>query len=546
MAYTSSTHAAGDHAHHDEKPKGITRWLFTTNHKDIGTLYLVFACIMFFVGGFMALIIRAELFQPGLQIVDPQLFNTMTTMHALIMIFGAVMPAWVGLANWMIPMQIGAPDMALPRMNNYSFWILPFAFTLLLSTLLTPSGGPAGGWTLYPPLSLQAGDGLPLTIFAIHMMGASSIMGAINVIVTIMNLRMKQMSLLHLPLFVWTWLITAYLLIAVMPVLAGAVTMLLTDHYFGTSFFSAAGGGDPVMFQHIFWFFGHPEVYILILPAFGIVSEIIPTFSRKPLFGYDAMVYAVASIAFLSFIVWAHHMFTVGMPLAGQLFFMLATMLIAVPTGVKVFNWTATMWKGSLSFEPPMLFALAFLFLFTIGGFSGLMLAIVPADFQYHDTYFVVAHFHYVLVPGAIFGIMAGVYYWLPKWTGHMYDMKLATWHFWLSAIFVNVLFFPQHFLGLAGMPRRIPDYATQFADWNMWSSIGAFGFGISQLLFPWIIYKCVKGGQKATEDVWEGSHGLEWLLPSPAPYHTWNEPPKVNFGEEPGEFDPHAAPAKH
>ncbi|HZF26264.1 MAG TPA: cbb3-type cytochrome c oxidase subunit I, partial [Steroidobacteraceae bacterium] len=364
------SHASDAHGHHDERPSGIKRWLFTTNHKDIGTLYLVFACIMFFVGGAFAMVIRAELFKPGLQIVDPGLFNEFTTLHALVMIFGAIMPAWVGLANWMIPMQIGAPDMALPRMNNYSFWILPFAFTLLLGSMFVPGGGPAGGWTLYPPLSLQAGNSLPMTVFAIHLMGASSIMGAINIIVTITNLRLKNMSLLHLPLFVWTWLITAYLLIAVMPVLAGAVTMLLTDHFFGTRFFSAAGGGDPVMFQHIFWFFGHPEVYILVLPAFGIVSEVIPAFSRKPLFGYDAMVYAVASIAFLSFIVWAHHMFTVGMPLAGELFFMFSTMLIAVPTGVKVFNWVATMWKGSMTFETPMLYALAFLFLFTLGGFS--------------------------------------------------------------------------------------------------------------------------------------------------------------------------------
>jgi len=350
------------------------------------------------------------------------------------------------------------------------------------------------------------------------------------VIVTIMNMRAPGMSLLKMPMFVWSWLITAYLLIAVMPVLAGAVTMLLTDHYFGTTFFEAAGGGDPVMFQHIFWFFGHPEVYIMILPAFGIVSEIIPTFARKKLFGYDSMVYAIASIAFLSFIVWAHHMFTVGMPLAGQLFFMLATMLIAVPTGVKVFNWTATMFKGSLSFEPPMLFALSFLFLFTIGGFSGLMLAIVPADFQYHDTYFVVAHFHYVLVPGAVFGIMAGVYYWLPKWTGHMYDMKLAKWHFWLSTIFVNVLFFPQHFLGLAGMPRRIPDYNTQFADWNMVSSIGAFGFGLSQLLFAYLIFSSIRGRANASDKVWDDAtpHGLEWTLSSPPPYHSFETAPEL------------------
>jgi cytochrome c oxidase subunit 1 len=524
------SHAAHDH-HDDHGPaKGIGRWLFTTNHKDIGTMYLVFSLVMFLIGGAMALVIRAELFMPGMQLVDPGFFNTMTTVHALIMVFGAVMPATVGLANWMIPMQIGAPDMALPRMNNFSFWLLVAAFSLLILSLFMPGGGPAAGWTLYPPLVLQTGDALPLAIFAIHLAGASSIMGAINIIVTIMNLRAPGMGLLKMPLFVWTWLITAYLLIAVMPVFAGAVTMLLTDHFFGTTFFAAAGGGDPVLYQHVFWFFGHPEVYIMILPAFGIVSEIIPTFSRKPLFGYDSMVYATASIAFLSFIVWAHHMFTVGMPLAGEMFFMLSTMLIAVPTGVKVFNWTATMWKGSMTFEPPMLFALAFLFLFTIGGFSGLMMAIAPVDFQYHDTYFIVAHFHYVLVPGAVFAIMAGVYYWLPKWTGHMYDMKLAKAHFWMSTIFVNVLFFPQHFLGLAGMPRRIPDYSTQFADWNMVSSIGAFGFGLSQLLFVYIIWKCARGGAPASAVVWDGARttSLEWTVPSPAPYHTFDEAPVV------------------
>jgi cytochrome c oxidase subunit 1 len=336
------------------------------------------------------------------------------------------------------------------------------------------------------------------------------------------------MTLMKMPLFVWTWLITAYLLIAVMPVLAGAVTMLLTDKYFGTSFFSAAGGGDPVMFQHIFWFFGHPEVYILILPAFGIISSIIPTFARKPLFGYASMVYATASIAFLSFIVWAHHMFTVGMPLAGELFFMYATMMIAVPTGVKVFNWVATMWRGAMTFETPMLFALAFVVLFTIGGFSGLMLAIAPADFQYHDTYFVVAHFHYVLVPGAVFSIMAAVYYWLPKWTGHMYDERLSRWHFWLSVIGINVLFFPQHFLGLAGMPRRIPDYALQFAEFNAISTVGAFIYGFSQLLFVYIVVKAVRGGSKATDQVWEGAKGLEWTLTSPPAYHTFETAPVI------------------
>src|SRR6201995_4021944 len=352
-------HAHDDHDHHGGPATGIKRWLFATNHKDIGTLYLVFSFTMAGVGAAFSGVIRTELAQPGLQFVQPYFFNQMTTLHALIMIFGAVMPAFVGLANWMIPLQVGAPDMALPRMNNFSFWILPFAFTLLLSTLFVPGGGPAGGWTMYPPLVLQGGNSLPLMIFAVHLMGASSIMGAINVIVTIMNMRAPGMTLLRMPLFVWSWLITAYLLIAVMPVLAGAVTMLLTDHFFGTSFFNAAGGGDPVMFEHIFWFFGHPEVYIMILPAFGIISETLPTFARKPLFGATSMIYAIASIAFLSFIVWGHHMFVDGMPMAAQLFFMMSTMLIAVPTGVKVFNWTATMWKGSITFEPPMLFALS-------------------------------------------------------------------------------------------------------------------------------------------------------------------------------------------
>ena len=517
-------------AHHDEHSSGIMRWITTTNHKDIGTLYLWFAMIMFFIGGLMALVIRAELFQPGLQFVDPQFFNSMTTMHALVMIFGVIMPAFTGLANWMIPMMIGGPDMALPRMNNWSFWILPFAFSMLLSTLWMDGGAPAGGWTLYPPLSLQTGDAFPFLIFSIHFMGLSSIMGAINIVATILNMRAPGMTLMKMSLFVWTWLITGFLLIAVMPVLAGGVTMLLTDKFFGTSFFNAAGGGDPVMFQHIFWFFGHPEVYILILPSFGVVSAIIPVFARKPLFGYSSMVYATASIAFLSFIVWAHHMFTVGMPLAGEVFFMFATMLIAVPTGVKVFNWVTTMWKGAMTFETPMLFAIGFIIMFTIGGFSGLMLAITPADFQYHDTYFVVAHFHYVLVPGSIFAIMAACYFWLPKWTGNMYPETLGKIHFWLSTFFVNLTFFPMHFVGLAGMPRRIPDYSLQFADYNMLATYGAFGFGFAQLLFLYIVIRTIRVGEKVTNEVWEGaeSEGLEWTLPSPPPYHTFNTPPEI------------------
>jgi cytochrome c oxidase subunit 1 len=341
-------------------------------------------------------------------------------------------------------------------------------------------------------------------------------------------MRAPGMTLMKMPLFVWTWLITAYLLIAVMPVLAGGITMLLTDKFFGTSFFNAAGGGDPVMFQHIFWFFGHPEVYILILPSFGVVSSIIPTFARKPLFGYASMVYATGSIAFLSFIVWAHHMFTVGMPLAGELFFMFATMLIAVPTGVKVFNWVATMWRGAMTFETPMLFALGFIVMFSIGGFSGLMLALAPVDFQYHDTYFVVAHFHYVLVPGSIFAIIASVYYWLPKWCGNMYSEGLGKAHFWLSTIFVNLTFFPMHFVGLAGMPRRIPDYALQFSDYNMIATVGAFGFGLSQLLFLYIVIAAIRGGKKATSQVWDNAEGLEWTIASPAPYHSFVTPPAI------------------
>jgi cytochrome c oxidase subunit I len=521
------TVAAPAHAH-DAPRSGVLRWITTTNHKDIGTLYLLFSLVMLFVGGAMAMVVRLELFKPGLQWVSPAFFNQMTTVHALIMVFGMIMPAFAGFANWMIPLLIGAPDMALPRLNNWSFWLLPFAAALLVLTLFLPGGGPASGWTLYPPLVLQTGQAFPFVIFAVHLLGISSILASINIIVTIMNLRAPGMTLLKMPMFAWTWLITAYLLIIAMPVLAGGVTMLLTDQFFGTSFFSAAGGGDPVMFQHIFWFFGHPEVYIIILPAFGIVSHIIPTFSRKPLFGYETMVYATASIAFLSMIVWAHHMFTTGMPLAGEMFFMLSTMLIAVPTGVKIFNWTATMWRGSLSFETPMLFALAFLFMFTLGGFSGLMLAIAPADFQYHDTYFVVAHFHYVLVAGALFAAFGGVYFWIPKWTGHMYDERLGKLHFWLTAIFTNVTFFPQHFLGLAGMPRRIPDYATQFAPFNAMSSIGAFGLGAAQLIFLWAVIKCIRGGVSASAQVWDGAVGLEWTVPSPAPRHTFDEPPHV------------------
>ncbi|WP_339673382.1 cytochrome c oxidase subunit I [Dasania marina] len=516
-------------AHHGPA-KGFTRWITTTNHKDIGTMYLWFSFSMFILGGAFAMIIRAELFQPGIQIVDPAFFNQMTTMHGLIMVFGAIMPAFVGLANWLIPMMIGAPDMALPRMNNWSFWILPPTFLMLVSTLFMEGGAPNFGWTFYAPLSTTyAPPSVTFFIFGVHLMGLSSIMGSINIIATVVNMRAPGMTYMKMPLFVWTWLITAFLLVAVMPVLAACVTMMLMDIHFGTSFFSAAGGGDPVLFQHVFWFFGHPEVYIIILPAFGVVSQIIPTFARKPLFGYDSMVYATASIAFLSFIVWVHHMYTVGVPVAGELFFMYATMLIAVPTGVKVFNWITTMWQGSMTFETPMLFCLGFVFLFTIGGFTGVMLSIAPVDFQYHDSYFVVAHFHYVMVAGAVFSMSAAVYYWLPKWTGKMYDEGMGKAHFWISFIGFNLTFFPQHFLGLAGMPRRIPDYALQFSDFNMMSSIGAFIYGASQILFLFNVLRTILAGKPAPEEkTWEGAEGLEWTLPSPAPYHTFTTPPNV------------------
>ncbi len=526
----SDAHGHGEHGdHHAHHPGGIMRWVMTTNHKDIGTLYLWFSFSMFMVGGVLALMLRAELFQPGMQLWRPEFFNQLTTMHGLIMVFGAIMPAFVGFANWQVPMMIGAPDMAFARMNLWSFWLLPPAATLLVASFFVPGGATAAGWTIYAPLSTQMGPGMDLGIFALHIMGASSIMGSINIVVTILNMRAPGMTLMKMPLFVWTWLITAYLLIAVMPVLAGAITMVLTDRHFGTSFFNAAGGGDPIMFQHIFWFFGHPEVYIMILPAFGIVSQVIPAFARKPLFGYSSMVYATSSIAILSFIVWAHHMYVVGMPTAGVLFFMYATVLIAVPTGVKVFNWLATMWRGSMTFETPMLWAVGFIFVFTMGGFTGLICALVPIDIQIQETYYVVAHFHYVLVAGSLFGIFSGIYFWLPKWTGKMYDETLGKWHFWTSIIFFNVAFFPMHFLGLAGMPRRIPDYNPMFADFNMWATIGAFGFGLSQLIFLAAVLKCIRNGEKAPQNPWEGADTLEWThLPSPAPYHSFETPPQV------------------
>jgi cytochrome c oxidase subunit 1 len=528
------SHAPEDH--HDHAPAGWRRWVYATNHKDIGTMYLLFAFTMLMVGGLLAMLIRAELFKPGLQFFQPEFFNQLTTMHGLIMVFGAIMPAFVGFANWMIPMQIGAADMAFARLNNFSFWLLIPAALMLMLSFFMPGGAPAAGWTLYAPLTLQMGPSMDMAIFALHIMGASSIMGSINIIVTVLNMRAPGMTLMKMPMFCWTWLITAYLLIAVMPVLAGAITMTLSDRHFGTTFFNPAGGGDPVMFQHIFWFFGHPEVYIMILPAFGIISQVIPAFARKKLFGYASMVYATSSIAILSFIVWAHHMFTTGMPVTGQLFFMYATMLIAVPTAVKIFNWIATMWQGSMTFETPMLFAVGFIFVFTMGGFTGLILALAPLDILMQDTYYVVAHFHYVLVAGSLFAMFSGFYYWSPKWTGVMYNETMGKWHFWLSLVFFNVTFFPMHFLGLAGMPRRYADYPMQFADFNALVSIGGFGFGLAQVFFLFaVLLPVMRGkGARASQRPWndpdgKGAEGLEWEVPSPAPFHTFETPPRLN-----------------
>lgn len=508
----------------------IVRWTCTTNHKDIGTLYLWFSLIMFFVAGSMALVMRAELSAPGLQFIDPNFYNQMVTLHGLVMIFGAIMPALAGFANWMIPLMIGAPDMAFPRLNNWSFWLLPVAFTLMLGTLFMPGGAPNMGWTFYAPLSTNYGP--PSTdymIVSIHLLGVSSILGSLNFIATIMTMRAPGMSYMRMPIFVWSWFVTAFLILSIMPVLAGTVTMMLTDRHFGTSFFNAAGGGDPVLFQHLFWFFGHPEVYVLAMPAFGIISEIIPTFSRKPLFGRESMIIAIGVICFFSFIVWVHHMFTSGVSFYVQVFFMATTMLVAVPTGVKVFNWIATMWQGALTFEAPMLFATGFIALFTFGGLSGVMLGIVPADYQYQDTYFVVGHFHYVIVTGVYYAIVAGAYYWYPKWTGYYYNETVATWHFWISTVSANMTFLPMQFLGLAGMPRRIPDYALHFADFNWIASVGGFAFGFGQLLLVYCMLEGFLAKRRASRQVWDGAKGLEWQVASPCPHHTFAIAPHVD-----------------
>lgn len=540
--------ATADHGVHSPKKKGFLYRLTTVNHKDIGMMYLVSALVAFFIGGAFAMFIRAELAAAGYQLINQPIdltvlgwhittlnfsadfFNQMTAMHATFMIFFAIIPALLGVGNYVVPIMIGSPDMAFPRLNNWSFWVLPFAMMLMLGSFLVPGGPNAAGWTVYPPLTnatYSPGAGIDMWILAVHLAGASSILGAINFIVTILNMRAPGMTLFKMPLFAWTILITAWLQLIATPVLAGAITMLLTDRNFGTSFFNMAGGGDPVMFQHIFWFYSHPAVYIMVLPAFGMISQVIETFSRKPLFGYVSMVWATVGIAVLGCMVWAHHMYTVGMDPRAQGVFMFMTLVIAVPTGIKIFNWLATIWQGALEFPVAMKFALGFVGMFTVGGLSGVMLASPPLDYAVHDTYFVVAHIHYVLFAGSFLGIMAGVYYWYPKMTGRMLSERLGNVHFWLTFIFGNLTFFPMHFLGLMGMPRRIPDYHPMYTDINALASYSSFVLGVAQLLLVYNVIVSARRGKIAGDNPWK-ANTLEWTVSSPPPEHNFEKMPVV------------------